>query len=281
MHIFLVFMACLMGGGNLKKLITFEIQAVSLGVLVVILSLFMGADLSKREFFSIVTPLTSQICWYYSAYILLMVVAPFLNEGIAKLTRKEYTLALCVMIVICYGGNFYYHRVSTSFMLLLFVYLIGRYNRRFPIQYLDRHASLILFVSLSLNFILSVVGSYLIGEKSVKYLENNHNPLLIISAMSLFSLALKKKNCGRLVRFLSNLAPFSLGVYLLHAEFLSLDSYKFRTECYNPYMVTLFYTLLVYLICVSIVYVRNKVMRRIECRITEEIEFITNRLVVE
>src|SRR5574344_1541016 len=172
---------------NLQKAIKYELMAISIGGGILLLSIFVFHSLKIRLAFALLTPLISRGCWYYSAYIVLMLVAPFLNEGVKVINQKTFTIILFILIFISYIGNFVYNRDSTQFTLLFVIYMLGQYLRKYPVQFLTTtHATIILATTLTLNFLLTFVFSYFFGFKIVKYLENNYNPLLITSSVCIF-----------------------------------------------------------------------------------------------
>lgn len=212
---------------NLKKAIKYELMAISQGGVIILYTFSTNQCMTPKIAFTLLTPLTSQVCWYYSAYILLMVIAPFMNDSLQRRDRRSFTILLGIMMLICYLGNFIYHRDSTQFMLLLAIYVLGQYLRRFPCTFLTKHSGKILIFSLLMNFTITFMASYVAGHKLLQFLENNYNPLLIVSAICIFIGAERKKDYGIIVKPLSLAAPYMFPLYILHADLLYSGSVDF------------------------------------------------------
>ena len=108
---------------NTSKFFKYESMAIMWGGIIFILNFLISSQIQIKSFLLFI-PLLSEVCWYYSAYILLMIVSPYINEGISSMSLEKYKFLLILMIVICYGGNFIFHRNGTTFNILFFIYFL-------------------------------------------------------------------------------------------------------------------------------------------------------------
>lgn len=99
-------------------------QWLSCGRIIFLVNLLIVRQIQFKSVLLFI-PVLSEVCWYYSAYVLLMLVSPFLNDKIKSIDLRQYSLILILMMMICYGGNFVFHRNGTTFNLLFFIYFLG------------------------------------------------------------------------------------------------------------------------------------------------------------
>lgn len=127
-----------------------------------------------------VFPISTCDHWFMAQYMYLMLMAPLLNAGMESLNRKQSS----ILMVIMYISSF---RLYSC--LMIFVYLLGRYLRRYPLVKLEKHSVAIFCTTLIIYSILNVccfrMGVY--PEKMFQYM----SPFLIVAAVSLFYSFLK------------------------------------------------------------------------------------------
>lgn len=216
-------------------------------------------------------PVLSEVCWYYSAYVLLMLVSPFLNDKIRSIDLRQYSLILILMMIICYGGNFVFHRNGTTFNLLFFIYFLGQYIRRRKFELSTRKALLVFFTSTLLTAVAVYVSSNVMEGKLVRFICNNHNPLIIISAISLFFAFKNMKSEYTVFRILAKAAPYTFAVYIIHAELLYLDLIPFHSLMFsNQFLCTLVVSIAIFIVCASAEYIRLRIFNNIENSIIQK-----------
>lgn len=83
--------------------------------------------------------------------------------------------------------------IGSEFLILVVIYVLAFYMRKYPVQYFEKHALFIFCTSLLLNIAIAMAaGKYLdytIEAWQAKLLSKfatNNNPLVIISSVSLF-----------------------------------------------------------------------------------------------
>ena len=117
---------------------------------------------------------------------------------------------------IVYGFRFISGGANCDFYVLLLIYLIGRYLRKYPIPFLIKYRMYIFISLVLLNFILAFCLGYLGLGKLVLLLEGNNNPITGLAAVSLFYIFSYMKSEPNVNRLVSKLAPNMLAVYVLH-----------------------------------------------------------------
>lgn len=213
----------------------------------------------------LLVPLISRTCWYYSAYILLMILAPFINKGIEQINLRLYRKLLVLLLLICYIGNFIFHRDGTTFDLLLFIYFLGRYINKANINP-KASTSFLLFLTVStLMVVVNIIAYQLLGEKALHILFNNHNPLIILNSICLFFTLKNAKEKNFFTKKLSRIAPYTFAVYIIHVSLLYVKIIPFDSMRFsNPYTSVLFISLILLIICSLAEILRSKLTSKIE-----------------
>ena len=130
--------------------------------------------------------------WFVVCYLMLMVVAPFLNYGMQLMNKREYLWVLaCLTFVQLYLGWFWqkaaYDISGYSFINFVYVYLIGGYLHRYvsdnmPIA--QRRTAMLLYFGCAILFgICNIVRVYF--KIPFGNLWAYNNPIMIIGAVGL------------------------------------------------------------------------------------------------
>ncbi|MFA6807899.1 MAG: acyltransferase family protein, partial [Eubacteriales bacterium] len=143
-----------------KKLIRFEFFALTWGLIFIILDFLFNGFSSVNNLILFLMPTTSGICWYFSSYMLLLIFAPYISFGFEHFDLKINRSIVVVVVLLCYGGSFLFHQNGTSFMLLLYIYIIGRYLRLYPIAKWENNSGSIAYFSIAINALLAFMISY-------------------------------------------------------------------------------------------------------------------------
>lgn len=145
--------------------------------------------------------------WFIQTYILLFLLAPFINELIKK---ETYPFLIGIFLFIdCWCGYIHNETISNGFGIIHFItmYIIGRGINLYQININQK--TLILTFCLMSCFII-IQSLFLRNFTSGN---GYNNPLLVINATIIF-LLLKKINLQN--KHINQLATSSLAVYLIH-----------------------------------------------------------------
>lgn len=120
-------------------------------------------------------PISACDWWFMAQYLYLMLLSPFLNAGIEKLNKRQATILV---------GILYLSWFRCTSVLLLFIYILGRYFRKYPCMFIEKHAGKIFLTSVAVFFTLNY---YLINEGIyIQKLYDYMCPFNVISAVTLF-----------------------------------------------------------------------------------------------
>lgn len=256
---------------SLKKFLKYEILATIWEVVFYAMGMaYEGANL-KMLF-----PLSSGYHWYFSAYMILMILAPVLNKGMESLSKEQLKTVCVFLVLIHYAGQFLFPgSIGSEFLILVVIYVLAFYMRKYPVQYFEKHALFIFCTSLLLNIAIAMAaGKYLdytIEAWQAKLLSKfatNNNPLVIISSVSLF-FYIKNLKTYRF-RSIARFAPYMFSVYIIHCCALGIG--KFEELLYiNSFTFLFLSTILVVISCSFAEYIRQKLMGNIENKFIEAI----------
>lgn len=249
---------------NTGKFLKYESMAIMWGGVIFILN-FLVSDHLQMKSLLLLTPILSEVCWYYSAYILLMIISPYINEGINSMNLKRYKVLLILMIAICYGGNFIFHRNGTTFNILLFIYFLARYIKITNFEMSSKKALLLFIASTTLTALSVVFANNFLDGKLLKIICNNHNPFIFISALSIFFAFKNMKKVPVICRVLSKTAPYTFAVYIIHVELLYLNLIPFDSLIFsNQFVCTITISIIIFIICAFAELLRVKFIGKIE-----------------
>ena len=152
--------------------------------------------------------------WFVSCYFFIMLLAPFIEEGIKKISEQKFLLLLSGMFFYTYVMRFYNKANSHDIILLLSVYMGARYLKYYPKSKLS--TIVLQWGALSFVLILFVpVAIMQIGWKTDMlmpcFIQNNNILLFIASYWLIYK-------CEQYVYYnknLNRLASGSLAIYLV------------------------------------------------------------------
>lgn len=179
-----------------------------------------------------VFPVQSGHYWFVSAYVILCLLSPFLNEGLRHLEKRRLQQLLAALLFFfCIGKTFVPLQFATDrygydFGWFCVVYLIGGYIRRYGIGFFKNSCrSFCVYAGAALlsgaaQLMLTVLAARFDGLSYYASVPFHYNYLLCIAgAVGLFyvflHLRLPEGLFSRLVLWMS---PAVFGVYLIHEQ---------------------------------------------------------------
>lgn len=197
-----------------SRLVVMWLQIVFTGIIIVGIGSVMGFFApTLKDWGKVFCPFTAHAYWYVSAYVGLFLAMPFLNAGLAIISRrhlKALLLFLVVLIVVLpafnpFGGNTYALNNGMSPLWLMVCYLIGGGMRLLQI----RASNVKLWLIISVGMV--VLTHYYGGTYA--------HPIVLGAAfcylMVCLHVKIKSGMVQRVVRFFSACA---FGVYVWHGQ---------------------------------------------------------------
>lgn len=230
------------------------------------------ADMLLQVFF----PTIFQEYWFFTAYIVLLLLSPFLNIMIRNLTRQQFQTMLALMILLWSAiptltKQSMYAAEIPQFLLY---YCLGAYFRLYPDTVfqktlLRRFAAVGAFLVL---YGLTVIFGYCerftpeAFGASTRFYDRN-SLLILLAAVGLFTLAIYSKPFTS--RLVNTIGSCTFGVYLIHdhpvvrsllwKNWLHWGAY-FTSGSFIPRLILS--VLLVFLLCTLVEWLRQKTVAK-------------------
>ena len=263
--------------------------------IVLALAIFFAFDinLGLKDILRVILPTVFVEYWFFTAYIVLVFISPFLNILIENLSRVNFLrfllslIALWVVIPTFTTKNMYGSEIP-QFILL---YLIGAYFKKYPDNLFAKKRvrvfvtavcwSLLLLSTVCINLLSSMLSSALSAYGAYFFARNS---LLIVGiAVGMFAIACYGKPFTN--RFINTVSSCTFGVYLIHDNPLVRQVLWTRIfnikEIYNsslfiPYAFLIVLT--VFLACTLIEFLRLKTVAKPFSSLIEKIiQFIVRK----
>lgn len=205
------------------------VYSVGIGLLAAFTGILPAEEADTHYLLSLLFPISMGHYWFMTAYVFLYVFLPFIGIAVRRMTKGQMQLALAGLLVL-----FSVLKSVLPFRLemdgqgydciwYLCVFLTAAYIRRFGIPFLKKRwrcvclyaaACLAVFAeTMCLHQIYLRTGSFgLIMKIATEY--NHVFPFL--AAVGLFMTFLTVRVSDGVSKVVNRLAPYTLGVYLLH-----------------------------------------------------------------
>ena len=280
-----------------KKLFALVAQILFYSILIPLICMLFGiGDVrawSIYEWITAVLPLQMDHYWFATAYVLMFVLSPVLAAGVKQLSKKQLEWVIGILLVyFCvfkslspillatdrYGYD--YPWFICLFLIAAYIRLYGNKENGLQIGkvklYTSAKASAGLYVvsALAIFAVSVVLGMITARIGKFDYYMNmvfSYNHILtLLAALSFFYAFLHweaKEN--KVVRFVSKIAPYTFGVYLIHENVAIRDLWTgwFLVEkikdslLFVPYMILVIACLFV--VCMAIDYIRACIFKKV------------------
>lgn len=210
--------------------------------------------------------------WFIQSYIIIMLISPFIEEGIKNITKKQFTYITLFLFVMQYVVQFYHVAYNgPSFLRFFIVYIIARYCASYPIFFFKQYSLKILIISGLLLIFMPFYVCYVGFPNMLKWINSNYNPIYIIVVYSLILYASERPIYGTSSFFTSNI----LAVYLLHSSkfgnYFLWESGLFSYHSFSLVKVLVF-VICIYVFCVLVEQLRKKIFLSFDKKIVEYIK---------
>ena len=203
--------------------------SVGVGLIAWATGLVPAGEVNIHYFLSLLFPVSMGHYWFMTAYVFLYLLFPLVGMAVKRMTKEQFTLVLALCLgVFCVLKSVLPFRLEEDrqgydFLWYLCVFLVAAYIRKFGIKFLEKRWRCICLYLISCGVMLLELyvlrqlylsrGNFeLIQKISFEY---NHI-LVLLAATGLFGWFRMGKNEGILANAAAGIAPYVLGVYLLH-----------------------------------------------------------------
>ncbi len=221
---------------RLSRLIQLWMQvwlySVALGLAGALSGVMRDAKFDLHYLLALIFPILMGHYWFMTAYVFLYLMLPLVGMAVERMTKRQLQVTLgLLLLAFCVIKSVLPLRLDMAgqgydCLWYLCVFLTAAYVRKFGISVLDRKwTGAILYVggclgvfagTLALRQVYLRTGS--LERMLTMFLEYNH-VLPFLAAVGLFGIFRKVQVKGKAAAAINRIAPYTLGVYLLHENF--------------------------------------------------------------
>ncbi len=203
--------------------------SVGVGVLAAALGLVPGEMLNTNYLLKLLFPVSMGHYWFLTAYIFLYLLLPMVTVALKRMNQCQMRVTMVsLLVVFSLAKSVFPVRLEMDgkgydCLWYLCVFVFAAYIRRFGGDFFDsKRKGLALYVMGSIAVFVEIMGLHMLyvrtgslGLLLTVSTEYNHIfPLL--AAVGLFVVFKNVKISGGFARAICKIAPYTLGVYLLH-----------------------------------------------------------------
>lgn len=266
---------------KIRKLISVIIQVFTYSIVCYLIYIVIGKNaISIREFFTAATPIIHSVYWYFSSYVLVYMLHPYINMVIRHSNKRTMERLILIMAIV-WGIipdflNLEFCR--SNFLVFCMFYFIGAYIRLHVVESEGRHefvykTSIKVFAACSLVWGLTAVISLFVQNERVYdalfRLYDKGSPLTIILSASLFVVFLNIRSFKSSI--INTIAGCVGGVYLLHDNpnirgILYDDIFNLKDYLHSVVMPlhVIGFVLITFFTCVIIEFIRKHIYNGVE-----------------
>ena len=292
---------------TLRKLLVLGggVYFYSLAALLIVLLFVPAIPITPGLLLSAILPISHDAYWFITCYVVLMLISPFLNKLVERLSKKDFLRLLALLIIMwsiypTFTGNSFGYSELAWFVVL---YFIGAFIR----LHLDinKFSSKKLFVILIVSFILLYLASSIMGQLAiifnvknlangslgvinvVMFLAGDNKLFVLIISIMFFLIFLKRKEFSN--KYINYVAGSTLGVYLIHDNdfirqylwdhLINVSSYYYSP---NLWIVAIISIVSIYLVCTGIDIIRRETVEKLWiCFVDNKLIDFLNRIYIK
>ena len=205
------------------------VYSVGIGLLGAAAGVMAGTEADTHFLLTLLFPVSMGHYWFMTAYIFLYLLLPFVGMAVRRMDKRQMQAALALLLfAFCIVKSvlpvrFEMDGQGYDCLWYLCVFLTAAYVRRFGCTLLEKRGrGLCLYGGCCLLIFAGTMGLrgiYLktggLGRMLSLCLEYNHI-LPFLAAAGLFFVFYRMKINGKAAKIINRVAPYTLGVYLLH-----------------------------------------------------------------
>lgn len=217
---------------KLSRLISLYVQlwfySVGIGLLAQMLGFVPADEINTYKLLIMILPVSMEHYWFLTAYVFFYILLPLLGLAAKKLERKPFMITIVLLLIFTsflksvFPVALEKDAKGYDFLWYAVMFLIAAYIRKFEPKFAKRKISAVLFIC-------GVLGTFcellLIGKVReitgslgfIKTISTDYNHIFpLIASVGLFGLFKDVKLKGVFAKVITFIAPYTLGVYLLH-----------------------------------------------------------------
>lgn len=213
----------------------------------------LGYSINVKTIIEALFPTIFSVYWFFTTYVVLILLSPYLNIVLDKLTHKQFlTFMGLILLIWCVIPTFTRSSMgSNELCQFIMFYIIGAYFKKYKNPLTNKKIRYCLTgVSFLLLFSSSIVIRIVLGEQFALLFYDRNSVLVVGCAVGLFSIALYHREFYN--KNINRIAGCVFGVYLFHDNPLIRSilwtEWLPKTEFYNSNLLILSITFSVVII---------------------------------
>lgn len=243
---------------RLEMIVIFLSFCTTLLLAIAFPEIYCGSELLELIIKSCI-PMISRKHWFYTCYICLLLLSPWINEMLEKMTKRQFEgLLLSLLFLFSIFPTFLYFEImqdgGKGLVNMILVYVLGRYIRKYGDFKICKGKALLVFCGLlGLSYISSFYW-FTIGGIHHSFIKDNS---IVNIGMAVILLYLfKDMNCR--TKWVNRISAHVFGIYILnlpvmqciHTYILKTDEARVNTNYFPLWMVLeIGVTFLICLLC--------------------------------
>lgn len=173
-------------------------------------------EFSFKDVFKSITPVTSIYFWYISCYIFLMILSPYINKAIEKISKQDFTKLIIAMLVLFYAiPTFLYTDImgdrGKGLITMICAYFIGAYLSKYKKE-IDVKKGVLAIILVSLfAFAGNMAATLVRGETSYPFSRECSLTTICVAVLIVMLATQKKSN----ITFVNKISSRTIYVYML------------------------------------------------------------------
>lgn len=203
--------------------------SVGIGLLAAITGICPAKEVDIHYFITLLFPISMEHYWFMTAYVFLYLLLPFASMAVRKMTKAQMQVALAgLLIMFCGVKSVLPVRLETDkrgydVLWYLCVFLTAAYVKKYGIPLLNKKWKCLgLYVLGCLGILAEIMCFHQIYLKTgsldliMKIAAEYNHVFPFLAALGLFLTFLMTEVSGVVAKVATRIAPYTLGVYLLH-----------------------------------------------------------------
>lgn len=252
-----------------KKVIRLLLMLLTYSLFTQFVGFLIGYDMGIFTIAQAFFPISNNRWWFLTSYFYLLLLSPFLNSGVNILEKSTFRNILIILFFMFLGMvQWIFGSRFNDLNLFIFIYLLGRFIRKYPVNLINKHPFLIFGCSTAIMLALTVLSVWTKSGFLLYRIWYYHNPLVLISAISFFFMFYNSKELKIKVGYISSGV---LATYLLTDSMYTQEWYNNLVVNNIPDFLWLFVAIITVALCSMFEFIRSKATDKLVNKIAQYI----------
>lgn len=206
---------------DVKKILSFVMTVVVWNVIGFAVWGFLHGTYGIFLLIQSAIPISYDIWWFATLYYFLIIISPIVENGIKFISQRQFIFILSALFLSVASGFAFLSSHWSQTALFFFMYLLGRYIRKYPITFIERNALSVYLLSTLLIALTMIVFRFFPSRFQIIEALDYANPFCISAAVGLF-FVFKRINLTN-NKAINNIAKGCFVTYLISDGILRIE----------------------------------------------------------